>query len=94
MMAVSPDAFAASRERFQALCTMLGEEGTGELEHGELEARLSSDGRELLRLLLQDHLDLRAVREQRLPAVLDAQQVHTPQSRPAITALCTRSSAR
>ena len=71
----SGDAFAASRECFDALCTELGEDATGELEHSELEARLESKGRELLRLLMQDHLDLRAVREQRLPEVRDAEQV-------------------
>lgn len=78
-MSVSdPDAFAGSRQCFEALCTVLGEEDTGELEHGELEARLDGEGRELLRQLMQDHLDLRAEREQRLPAVRDVQHVpHT-----------------
>jgi len=72
------DAFAASRQRFDSLCTVLDEEGTGGLKHSELEARLDSDGRELLRQLMQDHLNLRAVREQRLPAVRDAEQMdHT-----------------
>jgi hypothetical protein len=45
------------------------------LEHGELECRLETDGWELVRLLLQDHLDLRAAREQRLDAVCDEQGV-------------------
>jgi len=72
---MTPDAFAASRGCFEALCTVLGEDGTGRLEHGDIEARLAGDGRELLRQLMQDHLDLRAVREQRLPVVRDAQQV-------------------
>ena len=75
MSTLSPDAFAASRECFQGLCTMLGEERTGEFEHSELEARLDTQGRQLLRQLLQDHLDLRAEREERLPTVLDADQV-------------------
>jgi len=57
---------------------MLGEERTGEFEHSELEARLDTQGRQLLRQLLQDHLDLRAEREERLPTVRDADQVaHT-----------------
>jgi hypothetical protein len=34
---------------------MLGEERTGEFEHSELEARLDTQGRRLLRQLLQDH---------------------------------------
>jgi hypothetical protein len=54
---------------------MLGEERTGEFEHSELEARLDTQGRRLLRQLLQDHLDLRAEREERLPTVRDADQV-------------------
>jgi len=39
------------------------------LSAAELEARLKTDGFELLRQLFQDHLDLRAEREQRLYAV-------------------------
>jgi hypothetical protein len=35
------------------------------LTHAELEEQLHARGRELLRRLHQDHLDLRAVREQR-----------------------------
>ena len=37
-----------------------------------MEARLQVDGRELLRQLLQDHLDLRARRETRPAAVIGA----------------------
>jgi hypothetical protein len=66
------DAFAASRERFETMVSFLHAEQAGALEHAELETRLDTQGRELLRQLLQDHLDLRAEREQRLPAVLDA----------------------
>lgn len=47
----------------------------GALEHGELEDRLVSDGRELLRQLYQDHLDLRSEREVRLQRVTDAHGV-------------------
>lgn len=69
------EAFAASRERFESLCTLLDDEAASGLEHSELESRLDSDGRALLRQLLQDHLDLRAIREQRVPVVRDAEQV-------------------
>jgi len=72
------DAFGASRRRFDAICAVLDGEGAGGLEHGELEARLDSDGRELLRQLMQDHLNLRALREQRLAEVRDAEDLaHT-----------------
>jgi hypothetical protein len=58
------DAFAASRAAFDALAVTLGSAQAGQRTHDQLEERLETDGRELLRLLLQDHLDLRALREQ------------------------------
>ena len=77
--AVDPDptkppmpAMQAPRECFEQLIGWLeGDEAAG-LEHGQLEEQLDSRGRELLRQLLQGNLDLRALREQRLPRVLDA----------------------
>jgi hypothetical protein len=42
------------------------------LTHEELETRLDRDGRALIRQLFQDHLDLRAGREQRQEGVVDA----------------------
>ncbi len=66
-----------------------GAESAG-LTHAELEDRLRTDGFELLRLLFQDHLDLRADREQRVDAVVGADGVRrgwveTGHSRPLIT---------
>lgn len=66
------DGFARSRAHFEEMLAFLGEDKAAELDHGELEDRLSAEGRELLRLLYQDHLDLRAGREQRLDEVADA----------------------
>jgi len=66
------DPFAASRERFEQIVGWLGGRETAGLEHGALEAQLQSVGRELLCCLFQDHLSLRAVREQRLDPVADA----------------------
>ncbi len=66
------DPFAGSRERFEQIVGWLGARETVGLEHGKLETQLQSVGRELLCCLLQDHLDLRAVCEQRLDAVADA----------------------
>jgi hypothetical protein len=69
------DAFAASRELFGALTGWLdGVEAAG-LTHAELEEELGSRGRELTRALFQDHLDLRAVREQRRDQVAGADGV-------------------
>jgi hypothetical protein len=67
--------FARSRDRFATILVWLeGDEAAG-FDHAELECRLEVDGRELLRQLFQDHLDLRAHREARLDAVVDAEGV-------------------
>src|SRR6266540_3798927 len=62
------DPFAASRSAFDALALELGAEGAGRLDHAELEDLLELRGRELL----QDHLDLRQVREERAVRVCPA----------------------
>jgi hypothetical protein len=59
------DPFAASRSVFDALALELSAEPAAGLGHAELEELLELRGRELLRQLLQDHLDLRQVREER-----------------------------
>jgi hypothetical protein len=64
-------AFAESRARFEALVGFLDSDAAAGLQHGELEDRLQADGRELLRCLAQDHLDLRALREQRIDEIAD-----------------------
>jgi hypothetical protein len=69
------DAFAGSRALFDAMVSVPRTEQAGALEHAELEARLDTQGRALPRQLMQDHLDLRAEREQRLPGVRDAEEV-------------------
>ncbi|MGH3452466.1 MAG: hypothetical protein ACRDQW_17550 [Haloechinothrix sp.] len=67
--------FRASQERFEEVLAFLGGEGAGALTHAELECRLEVQGRELLRQLYQDHLDLRAARELRLGEVVGADGV-------------------
>ena len=64
--------FSTSRTRFEQVCSFLGDQEAAGLTHSELEQRLTVDARELVRLLYQDHLDLRAVREQRRDDVVDA----------------------
>jgi len=69
------DRFARSREQFELIVGWLdGEEADG-LEHAALESRIESEGRELLRALFQDRLDLRAEREQRAQRVADERGV-------------------
>lgn len=79
MTVVSEDSatgvFAASWERFEGMLSWLGSDEAAALDHVALEDRLSVDGRELLRQMLQGHFDLRAQRERRLDAVVDAEGV-------------------
>jgi hypothetical protein len=56
--------FDRSRERFESVIEVLADPQTGQQTHGELEERLMAESRELMRCLLQDHLDLRAAREE------------------------------
>jgi hypothetical protein len=70
VVTVAETAFAASRDRFDTVLGWLdGTEAAG-LSHGELEARLQIDSRELFCQLLQDHLDLRTLTETRLASVV------------------------
>lgn len=71
-------AFTASREHFEALVEFLGGQASAELTHAQLEEHLAVAGRELTRLLEQDHVDLRAAREERLDAVTEVDgTIHT-----------------
>jgi hypothetical protein len=72
---ISSAAFGQSCERFEAMISWLDGPQAQELTHGELEARVQADGRELLRQLTQDHLDLRAAQETRLGQVVGADGV-------------------
>jgi hypothetical protein len=68
-------AFDRSRECFEQIVAGLAGEDAGRATHAELEEQLSGQGRDLLRQLLQDHLDLRALREQPHPQVAGADGV-------------------
>jgi hypothetical protein len=70
------DPFARSRTCFESLAGDLAGGRAGELTHDQLEELIGVRGRELERQLLQDHLDLRALREeQALPAEGQARRV-------------------
>jgi hypothetical protein len=71
----SPSAFSQSRACFEELVGWAGGEEAAGLTHGELEAHLDVKGRDLLRTLLQDHVDLRAQQETRLERVIGADRV-------------------
>jgi hypothetical protein len=63
--------FARSHERFEAMARQLSSRTAAAMTHSELERLVDREGRALLRQMLQDHLDLRSVREQQeRPAVV------------------------
>lgn len=68
----SPGTFSRADAIYGSLVGFLSGEEAGALTHDELETRLATCGRDLLRQLFQDHLDLRAWRERRAGAVIDA----------------------
>ena len=75
---MSQPGFEASCERFAEMVGfMAGDESAG-LDHGELEQRLDNKGRQLMRQLFQDHLDLRAANETPIDAVGDAAGADRP----------------
>ncbi|MCQ4079681.1 hypothetical protein NGB36_03475 [Streptomyces sp. RB6PN25] len=67
--------FARSRERLEAIVAQLSAPQVRQSTHAELEEQIGAAGRELMRTLLQDHLDLRTVREKRQSARTGADQV-------------------
>jgi hypothetical protein len=70
--------FTASRQYFDSVVGFLDGEAAAGLQHGQLEEHLAEVGRELIRLLQQDHTNLRAVREERLAEVAEPDgTIHT-----------------
>jgi hypothetical protein len=65
-VAATADPFERARELFERQLAWADSPEAAGLEHGELEARLTLDARELFCQVFQDHLDLRAMREQPL----------------------------
>jgi hypothetical protein len=77
---VDENPFAASERVFSDLTTRLSTGETLEMTHGDLERLLDKDGRELIRQLLQDHLDYRGPGEVR-GDVVGAREVRRPHAR-------------
>ncbi|MFJ8929945.1 ISKra4 family transposase [Streptomyces sp. NPDC102364] len=59
-----PDPYFASRSAFERLISTLADGPAADMSHDELEEHVEQSGRELLRQLMQDYLDLRAGREE------------------------------
>jgi len=77
----APAPFADARERFERMVAYLDSEETQGMRHSDLERELEKQGRELMRRLLQGHLDSRSPGEAEGP-VRDAESVERTQSRP------------
>ncbi|WP_406276930.1 hypothetical protein OH799_07060 [Nocardia sp. NBC_00881] len=60
----SADPFAASKTSFESLVADLENVETAQFPHNQLEDLIKGRGRQVLRQLLQDHLDLRAATEE------------------------------
>lgn len=61
--------FEAAREQFEGIVNWLDSQEAAKMTHYKLEEQLTQAGRELMRNLLQGHLDLRGLRETRLEDV-------------------------
>ncbi|MEV6044131.1 ISKra4 family transposase [Streptomyces xanthochromogenes] len=59
-----PDPYSASRDAFERLISTLAGGPAAKMSHDELEVQLEVLGRELLRQLMQNHLDQRARKEE------------------------------
>jgi hypothetical protein len=83
--------FATSRAAFDRLCGRMESAEAFAMTHSDLERVLKTDGRDLLRQLLQDHLDLRGVREQEAPRlhVVGDDGIGRPHQRDATKGLAT-----
>src|SRR5882762_1781600 len=64
-----PEVFALSRQMAEELLGWLESPEASQLDHAALEGALDERGRQLLRRMFQDHMDLRAVRETRKEVV-------------------------
>ncbi|MGH9170107.1 MAG: ISKra4 family transposase [Acidimicrobiales bacterium] len=70
MNAATEDPFGPCRAALDSLVWFLEGQEAATMSHGDLEARIGLDGREVQRLALQGHLDRRAERETRIEAVV------------------------
>jgi len=76
----SPECFAESTAHFQSMMAHISSEEALGMTHSDLERELETQGRELLRRLLQEHLALRNPAEAVAP-VRDAAGIEHPQAR-------------
>lgn len=61
--------FSLSKEKFESLVRRMKSEEVSQMDHSALEKLVNQEGREILRQLYQDHLDLRASKEEKLEGI-------------------------
>lgn len=71
------DTFARARDSFEEMVCWLEGSESARLAHAELEDQVERRGRQVQRLMFQDHLDLRSIREERVRTVDAEGIVHT-----------------
>lgn len=69
------EAFRLARVQLETAIDQLHSDTTAQMEHDQVEALIKQQGTEVMRLLLQGHLDVRCKREQRMESVLGADGV-------------------
>lgn len=70
------NAFSEAHMVFSRLENKLKSDDLKQAEHGEVESQIKEEGYEIMRLLLQGHLDIRAEREVQLPSVKHCELEH------------------
>ncbi len=69
------EAFRPARDQFEAVIGELHSDPTALMEHDHVEALIKKQGTEVMRLVLQSYLDVRAKREQRMESAQGADGV-------------------
>lgn len=75
------DLFTSASEQYQYLIDSLNSQDFQNLDHGDIEAFLDTEGRELLRRLFQGHLDSRAQEEGPSTEVIGSDEIPRPHRR-------------
>ena len=72
------DLFASAQEQYNHLIETLSSPEYQNSEHGDIENLINNEGQELLRRLLQGHLNLRATNETPEPDVIGSDEEPRP----------------
>jgi hypothetical protein len=75
------EAFRPVRVQLETTIDQLHSDTTAQMEHDQVEAVIKQQGTEVMRLLLQGHLDVRCKREQRMESVVGADGIARTQLR-------------